>query len=340
MSKRLLIITQKVDVTDDLLGFFVAWLRTFSEHFERIDVITLAQGPAELPANVHVHSLGKERGIAKWWQALHGARLLWQLTPKNGGVLCHMSPIFAILAWLFARIRGARLVLWYLHRSNTLRLRLALALCDHLVTAAKESLTVQSSKIVAVGHGIDVKRFAAVRNQDIGQQPLRLLSVGRIAPIKDFGTFIRAVEILQGRGMDVDARIIGRAISPEHRIEEDKLKLIQSKVSWVGFIPYRDMPEQYAWADVVVGCTPRGGIDKALLEGMAAGCVAITSNDAMRGTLEPYANELLFAHGDAKQLADKICAIRSRTDIRDAMVRNVQRYHRLETAIERISALL
>ena len=56
---KLLIITQKVDENDQLLGFFIDWIRLFSEKFERIIIICLEKGVFELPENVEVISLGK-----------------------------------------------------------------------------------------------------------------------------------------------------------------------------------------------------------------------------------------------------------------------------------------
>ncbi len=347
MSKRILIITQKVDETDDLLGFFVAWLREFSKHVERVDVITLESGEYQLPPNVHVHSLGKEHGALKLLQVSRFVRFLWRYTPNIGGVFCHMSPIFAILAWPFARLRRARLVLWYLHRSNTFRLRLALRLCNYLVTADTASLTIQSPNIVSVGHGIDVERFSAQRNwTDINNRPIRVMSVGRLAQIKDFSTFIRAIGILRDRGIRIESRIIGRAILPEHYIEENALHnlvhelKLQEVVKFVGFVPYSEMPDQYKWADIVVGCTPRGGLDKAILEGMAAGCIAITSNDAMRSTLESYANELIFPHGNFERLADIIQNIHEHAKLSSGMIASARSHHNLTTAINRIVHLL
>ncbi len=345
MSNRILVITQNVDETDDLLGFFVAWLRAFSEKFERVDVITLAAGTFTLPPHVHVHSLGKERGASKMLQAISCVRLLWRYTPRDGGIFCHMSPIFAIIAWPFARWRRSRLVLWYLHRSRTLRLRLAYALCDTLVTADTMSLTIRGDKIVAVGHGIDTERFAASRDwSTVVQRPLHIMSVGRIAPIKDFGTFVRAVRLLRDRGIQVEARIVGRAILPEHFIEENKLKkftreFISSSIAWVGFVPYRDMPVQYRWADIIVGCTPRGGLDKALLEAMAAGCVVLSSNDVMRKYLNPYSNVLIFALGNARELAHKVATLSEYAAISHAMVESVQKYHDLKKTISKIYEL-
>lgn len=55
-----MIVTQKVDVNDPILGFFHRWVEEFAKHFERITVICLQKGEYNLPANVKVFSLGKE----------------------------------------------------------------------------------------------------------------------------------------------------------------------------------------------------------------------------------------------------------------------------------------
>src|SRR3989344_8687589 len=58
---RLLIVTQKIDRDDDLLGFFHQWICEFARHCESVTVICLEKGEYALPANVRVLSLGKER---------------------------------------------------------------------------------------------------------------------------------------------------------------------------------------------------------------------------------------------------------------------------------------
>ena len=57
---KLLIITQKVDINDDLLGFFHGWIAEFVRQCEQVTVICLQKGEYDLPRNVRVLSLGKE----------------------------------------------------------------------------------------------------------------------------------------------------------------------------------------------------------------------------------------------------------------------------------------
>lgn len=60
MKRNLLIITQKVDIDDDLLGFMHGWILEFSKHCDKLTVICLQKGEYHLPENVKVLSLGKE----------------------------------------------------------------------------------------------------------------------------------------------------------------------------------------------------------------------------------------------------------------------------------------
>lgn len=349
MAKNLLIITQKVNETDDLLGFFVSWIAEFAKHFTRVDVIALGAGTYKLPANVHVHSLGKETGAAKLLQAIRMEKLLWKYTPECGAVFAHMSPIFAILAWPFAALRRSKLTLWYLHRSWTLKLRLALVMVDVLVTADADSLTVRSRKIIAVGHGIDTARFAVPVRTPPSGRPLRMLSVGRLSPIKGYETLIRAASQLRDSDVACEVRIVGRAVMRGDHAYEEELHALVSRlgvgdiVHFFGFVPYRDMPAQYAWADIVVGCTPPGGIDKALLEGMAAGCAIATSNTVMRKYIaSEYADDCIFRHDDSSDLADTLERLSSTelSSVGSAMQRAVVQDHNLPVAIGKIAALI
>ena len=58
---NLLIITKTVDENDQLLGFFIGWLREFAKKYDRINVLCLEKGSFSLPENIKVISLGKDR---------------------------------------------------------------------------------------------------------------------------------------------------------------------------------------------------------------------------------------------------------------------------------------
>jgi len=346
---KLLIITQKVDAEDDLLGFFVDWIRKFSERFDKVFVITLFKGNYNLPANVFVYSLGKERNnskIARFWNFY---KYLFKLVPESSGIFAHMSPIFAVAAWPVALIFRKRIVLWYLHRSVTFRLRLAEKLVYKIVTASKESLNIKSRKIVETGHGIDVGKFKTEREWLTGQT-LKILSVGRISKIKNYETLIKTAKILRKKGVDFEITIVGRPVMPPDFKYFAKLKKLiddyklTSKIKFIGFIPYSRISNYYQRADIFVNLAPKGGIDKVVLEAMAASLPVFVSNRAFSKDLEPYGNYLIFDDQDGADLAGKIINFLNmnpgrKREIARSLTDSVEKNHNLNNLIDKISLL-
>ena len=346
---KLLIITQKVDQDDDLLGFFVDWLGEFAKHFERIHVITLAKGRYSLPDHVFVHSLGKELGRSKLLQLMKFYFLLFKFVPKTDGVFAHMSPLFVLASWPATVVYRKKIIFWYLHRSLTLKLKIANRLCYKIVTAAKESLRLRSGKIIEVGHGIDVQRFHVERNWELAsQQPPRVLSVGRISEIKDYPTLVRSVEIIKNRLSGIKVQIVGRPVmKPDFQILESLKQLIsglnlQTNVELVGFVPYSKLRSYYENNYININLTPPGGIDKSVLEGMAAGQFTLTSNTAFRKYFGPYGHVLIFKHGDPNDLTEKLqnvllLSAQQKQEISAFLVRVVLEQHGLKQLIKKIS---
>jgi glycosyltransferase involved in cell wall biosynthesis len=347
--KNLLIITQKVDAEDDLLGFFVYWLREFSKKFDKVFVITLAKGNYNLPSNVLVYSLGKEKNNSKMARFINFYKFLFRIIPKTDGVFAHMSPVFVIASWPVAFIFGKRIVLWYLHRSATLRLKIATRLSYKIVTAAKESLKFNSKKIVETGHGINIEEFKTSR--DWSSKQLRIISVGRISKIKNLETLLKAVKILKDNEIDFSLKIIGQPIMPPDFHYLEFLESLRNDlglgemIQFVGFVPHNKIPDYYKNSDIVVGLTPDGGIDKTILEGMASGCIAITSNNTCSKYFNGYSGELIFNYRNPESLAEKIMSLdrlplENKKNISNFLVESVSVYHRLENVINRISSLL
>jgi len=348
--KNLLIITQKVDEQDDLLGFFVDWIKEFAVNFDKIFVITLAKGDYGLPGNVFVYSLGKEKGNSKFIRLITFYKLLFILIPKSSGIFAHMSPIFVIASWPLTFVFRKKIILWYLHRSVTYRLKVAEKLCYKIITATKESLGFTSDKIVETGHGINVEKFKTERNWNKGGR-LRILSVGRISPIKNYETLIDAASVLLEEKFDFEIKIVGRPVMPGDQDYLDKLKEMANRlgvgniINFAGFMSYNRIPEEYKAADFVVGMTPQGGIDKAILEAMASGALVLTSNDTMKKYLGNYGDNLIFNYGDKKDLADKIKQLIDLTAEVKSSISNVLRQavrdeHNIKHTIAKISQIL
>ncbi|MBX4211193.1 MAG: glycosyltransferase family 4 protein [Candidatus Yanofskybacteria bacterium] len=348
--KHLVIITQKVDQEDDILGFFVDWIREFSKQFNQVSVITLGKGTYQLPHNVSVYSLGKEENTSSMVRLFRLYKYLFKLIPHSDGVFAHMSPIFVVLSWPVATLYRKRIVLWYLHRSVTTRLKIANLMAYKIVTSTNKSLGFQSNKIIETGHAINTDYFKPDEQKRSNfHDPVRILHVARISPAKKLETLIDAAKIIRDQGIACKISFIGKPVMPgdfeylkflQDRIQEYSL---QENFDFIGFIPYSKMADYYRQFDIAVNLT-NGGTDKVVLESMATGCITITSNPAFSQYLGVYSKDLLFEYCNAQDLAEHVKKVidvspEQKKQIAQSLRESVMHYHLLSKTIANISDL-
>jgi hypothetical protein len=136
---KLLILTQKADINDDILGFFHRWIEEFARHCESVIVICLQKGEYDLPENVRVLSLGKERvtryalGVTNKLKYLFNFyKYIWQERNNYDSVFVHMNPIYIVLGGLFWKLWNKKIILWYTHKAFNFKLRVAEKLVDKI----------------------------------------------------------------------------------------------------------------------------------------------------------------------------------------------------------------
>lgn len=286
---KLLVITQKVDRTDQLLGFFVPWLERFAKKFSRVTVLCLQRGTYELPATVRVISLGKDAGRSKLAQLFRFYQQSIGLRNDYDVVFVHMNPIWVVLGGMVWHAMGKKIALWYTHKAVTLKLRLAAYAADIIFTASKESFRLKSPKVIVTGHGIDTELFRPDPSRRL--PGLHVLSVGRIAPIKNYEVLIQAAHILYEEGTDFSVTIIGEPALPVDQIYEQKIKQMISDrglaayFRFLGKINNEDLVPQYQSHTVFVHLSKTGSLDKTILEAMACGMPVVSCNDASRAFL-------------------------------------------------------
>lgn len=311
---NLLIITQKVDINDDVLGFFHNWIKEFAGHYKKVFVICLYKGEYRLPENVKVFSLGKEAGAGRTRRLFNFYKYIWRLSGEYDGVFVHMNPEYAVLGGLFWKARGKKVWLWFAHKSVNLKLRLAEKIADVIFTASEKSFRLPSAKLKVVGHGIDIEKFSRMEKAGADGGRIKFITVGRISPVKDYETLIRAVEILcKKKGFNnFNFAIIG---GPGLAAQEDyfsSLKRIVSElkldniIKFAGSIPYKNIHRYLNGADVFLHSSRTGSLDKAVLEAMAASLVVVSSNESSKEILSAFGDDLIFPEGDAEKLADKL----------------------------------
>ena len=338
---KLLIITQKVDINDDNLGSFHNWLKKLAE---KADIFVIANyvGQYELPDNAKVFSLGKEIGVGKLVKIFKYQWFLFKFLPRVDGVFFHMCPEYVLGAHLWPKIFRKKTLLWYTHKSVNWKLKLAEKLTDKIFTASKESFRLPSKKVEVTGHGIDLDKFKPAEIKKDGSK-FKIISVGRISPVKNYEIMINTAEILRSRNFNFEIRVVGAPILESDKIYFEKLKnLIKEKkldgiVEFVGPISNKYIAEFYQSGNLFINLSDTGSLDKAVLEAMACGLKILTSNEAFKDIL-PEEN---FTKNEPKAVAEKIENLAKSPNMnKDKFIDYVSANHGIDNLVKKIIGFL
>jgi glycosyltransferase involved in cell wall biosynthesis len=309
---KLAVVTQRVDLDDPVLGATVPKLRALAERVDPLVVLTLREGRHDLPANVRVRTLASSR------RGSRGVRFAAALLAERpDAVLAHMAPIYAVLAAPF----GAPVALWFTHPRDSRLLRLATRVSRVVLTVDERSFPFSSPKVRAIGHGVDVERFRCVAREQGGA--LRLLALGRFAPVKRYDLIERAVSRVDG----VEVEFVGPVLSDGDRGYRDSLAHTRDPVAW------REVPGLLGGYDALVSATVAGSADKAVFEGAAACLPVVASAPALASLLPP---ELRFT--DEDELVQRLEWLKSadRQVLGAELRRRVVRDHSVATWADRV----
>jgi len=274
---KLLIVTQVVDINHPVLGFFHRWIIEFAKHVEHLHVIALQVGKHDFPENVTVHSLGKEDGVSTFEYLRRFYSYVWKYRNEYDHVFVHMNQIYVLLGIFLWNGLKKKVFLWYMHRSVTTSLKFAHTFVDGVISASKESFRIKSKKLHIVGHGIDTNLFTSIPKKE--DEVLKVLSVGRIAPVKQIEVLIAAVLNCKNSTLS----IIGAAITKADITYQESLqKVPNSKISFIGAKTQEELPAFYQKADVFVNTSNTGSIDKVVLEAMSTGTLVVSTNEAFK----------------------------------------------------------
>jgi len=346
---KLLITTQKVDENDDVLGFFHRWIEEFAKHCEQITVICLYEGEHHLPENVKVLSLGKEEGASRITYILRFYRYIWSERKNYDSVFVHMNQIYVILGGFFWRLSGKRVGLWYAHRHVSFSLRVAEKFTHTVFTPSKKSFRLKSDKLKVMGHGINTELFKPLDGKQ--GDVFRIVTVGRISPIKDYETLISAIEIIVQKGISIRVDIVGDVGTPEqkeylyHIKEIIKEKKLENFFSFVGAVTQKELPKYLQRADIFVNMSHTGSLDKAILEAMSSGVIVVTCNESLSEILGNYAEMLMFSKKNVTSFVERINFVRGlkeqkKQEIKEKLRSIVTEEHNIEKLIVKIIKIL
>lgn len=309
---KVLMITPRIDPEDPIHGFIPVWVNSLAQRVDKLNVFALKYNPAcRLESNVTVYSL---KGSNKFSKFLNFSQIMFKLLPRDTDLMfCHMNPGVSLRAAVYARLFRVPIIKWHTHGSLSQTVRLLHLIASRVVTASEESYGIKNKKVIVTGHGIDTERFKPAIKPE--KEKRMILSVGRVAPIKDYETFIEAANVLvneRGRN-DLDFVIVGGAEPvPQGKEYYHQIRKMVEEfnlgdyVKFVGPVPYHLVSDYYQGCDLFANMCPTGGADKVVLEAMACGKPVVVANKTFKQLLSPYDDMCLFSHHNPKDMAEKL----------------------------------
>lgn len=333
--KRLLIITQKMDKSDALLGFFHRWIEEFAKHLEVVEVICLYEGEHDFQSekrnpstqlragaksekydNITIYSLGKESGYSKSQQLFRFWKFCLKLAPRVDGVFVHMNAIWVVLGWPIFILFGKKIVFWITHYRMGFLANIAGLLAGEVVTATAESAHLKTKKATVLGHGIDTQSFRRLVGGKRNSQ--EILVLGRISRMKNIDVAIRAFVSVIPAHPEIRLSIVGDSMTADGAAYLDELKKLSRSLGAahaIRFLPsvsYARTLGLYNSFGFLVNATETGSLDKVPLEAMASELPALVSNRPYERFFSPDLKALLFfRERDSADLTRKLGAFLS-----------------------------
>ena len=214
-------------------------------------------------------------------------------------------------------------------RYSFLRLRLArwLAQRTDAIVGVSEGVKTRllelgfpPEKCIAIPNGVNVKQLESVTLPDWSKRRPQVIMASRFARQKDPMTLIRAMQILQHRGLVTRLSLAG--LGKASLIKQCQKMTVKAGLS--GSIDFlgqvAQLPELLAQHQVFVLSTHYEGMPLALIEAMVMGCACIATDVVgVREVIAHGQTGLLVPEGDAQALADAIAKLLAQPDWAEKM---------------------
>ena len=321
--KRLVFLTQAVDPAHPALAATIPMLRALAARVDELVVVAQSAAPAKLPANVSVRTFGAPSRMQRFGRF---ERALAHALPADA-VVAHMIPVYVVLAAPILRPRRIPLVLWYTHWKASPLLRVAARLATAVVSVDRRSFPLDSPKVRAIGHGIDVTEFTCAERG--ANERVRALVLGRYSPAKGLKEIMLGVREVE----DVELELHGAALNAFERTYRDDV-LRGFGVPLGDAVPRAELPQLFARSDVLINNMEAGAPDKVVYEAAASCLPVLASNPVFDDLFEGF--PLFFERESPKSLAERLqwfaaLSAAERAEIGRTLRERVARNHSVET---------
>ena len=339
LDVKVLMVTPLMDPSHPILGFIPSWVNALAK---RVGKLYVATSKAAAGSIAYEWSPSTQRKCVKPLRLRLGALRYAYVGLKVGTlalklllrrevdvVWVHMNPELALAVAPFVKLTRTPLALWYLHRELKLKLRLAHALSDVVITASKEVYPIVDAKVKEIGHGIEP--LEAPRREREGT----ILIMGRLSRVKRVEEALKALKILRQEGLKAELEVVGPVYDEEYLKELKELtkKLgIEGAVRFRGAVPHDEVTHCYAEASILVSCSPL--FDKVVLEAMSMGLPVVVCDPSFKAFLGVYCGLCMYEAGSPRSLADKLMALLTSRERRAAVGEELKKRVREEHGLD------
>ena len=204
-----------------------------------------------------------------------------------------------------------------------------------------------------IPNGIDVEKFKALRPLRAPDTPMVLCLIGRVVPIKDIKTYIRAMRIIVNHLPQAQAWIAGpEDEAPEYASECKELVLQLGLGESVKFLGFQKLTELLPKVGLVVLSSISEALPLVVLEGYAAGIPTLCTDVGSCRQLVfglPGEDAALGASGRVVRIADPQAMAEAALELlsdpqawaqaRDAAIARVEKYYSQRMMFDRYQAL-
>jgi glycosyltransferase involved in cell wall biosynthesis len=302
---KLLVFTQTIDKNDSVLGFFHDWVAKMSEKCESIEVICLSKGDFDLPKNVTVYSLGKEKGVSKLGYIKNLYSYLNLIKGSYDKVFVHMNQEYVLLAGIYWKIKRIPVYLWRNHPKGSLVTQMAVFLSKKVFCTSTASFTARFKKTIIMPAGINLEMFKP--SEGIVRKKYSVCMVGRLSSIKHNELALEAINRLVKQGVQVSLSLVGGFLDRDKDFV-DRLKKyvidnnLGTVINFVGPKTLNDLPEIYSSHEICLNLTEAGSFDKTIVEGASCGAIPLVSSQSFSGLLP----DICITENSANEIAESI----------------------------------
>lgn len=170
------------------------------------------------------------------------------------------------------------------------------------------------ARVVVVPDTYDQRRFTYFERRPVGPRRVRLITVGRLVPVKGHDILLRSLGALTRAGVDAELTIVGDGPERGRLAALVSREGLSERVFFRGSLEDAALAAALAEADAFVLPSRREGFGVALVEALATGLPVVATRSGGPEDVVGSGDGLLVERDDAAALAEGITALAAHVD--------------------------